>query len=155
MIAANRVLGVALAAMFLVGPAACDKKEGLRITGIEPKSGPYTGGTVTITGSGFQEGAAKDVTVYFGSNPATVLGWIGDSTLKVTAPAVSEDQIGKPVDIQFVFGDARGLTIEKAYTYEEVNKGFGVDALVEGDEAVEGGGTTPPTTPEPDQPAPQ
>ena len=132
------LVAAAFAVMLLLCANGCGKKKGLRITGIEPTSGPYTGGTtVNIKGSGFQEGGAKGVKVYFGGGEAKVIGWIGDDTLKVESPAVKPEEVGKSVDVLLVFDDARDLTIEKAFTYEEVNKGFSVDALTEGGDAVE------------------
>ena len=146
-----------VALVFVLSGAGCSKKEGFKVTGLEPKVGPYTGGTVTITGSGFQEGGARGVTVYFGNRPAKVLGWVGDDRLKVESPPVDEDMIGQTVDVMLVFDDSGEIKIEQAYTYEDVGGAMNVDSLTEGAEGVPpapapGGGATPPaggTTPPP------
>jgi hypothetical protein len=71
------------------------------------------------------------VKVYFGQKPAKVLATVGDEQLKVEAPP---GESGETVDILFVFDDSKTLTIEKAYRYEDIQKGFDVDALTEGDQ---------------------
>jgi hypothetical protein len=105
----------------------CEKKEGLRITGIDPKTGPYTGGTiVTVHGSGFQEGGVKGVKVYFGEKEATRVYIDGDDKIKVEPPAGEIDQT---VDLLFLFDDARKLEYPKAYTYQDFAKTTGAEAL--------------------------
>jgi hypothetical protein len=75
------LFGLSLAAL------GCEKKEGLRITGISPTSGPYQGrDPVTILGSGFQAEGARGVKVYFGDKAANVLGFQGDNRLTVEPP---------------------------------------------------------------------
>ena len=155
---AFRQLGCALVLLVAVGGAGCSKKKELSVTGWDPKVGPYTGGTVTIEGTGFQEGGARGVKVYFGDKEAKVLGWIGDDKLKIEAPP---GEIGQTVDILMVFDDAKDLKIEKAYKYEDVQKSLNVDALTgdkqENDNAPPPSGSTPPpsgSTPPPSAPAP-
>ena len=148
MLRAFRVVGAIAVLLAVTGLGGCKKEPGRRITGWEPKTGPYTGGgTVTFTGSGLS-GTQPDV--YFGNRKANVMAVIGDDTIKVETPA---GEVGKKVDILLTFEDGSNLTIDKAYSYEDVNKGFGVDALVEGKKSVneEGGGATPGGT----APAPQ
>jgi len=137
---AFRQLGCALVLFALVGGAGCSKKKELSVTG----------GTVTIEGTGFQEGGARGVKVYFGDKEAKVLGWIGDDKLKIEAPA---GEIGQTVDILMVFDDAKDIKIEKAYKYEDVQKSLNVDALT-GEKPDD---TTPPpsgSTPPPSGTAP-
>lgn len=152
MSSARRSVLALLAAALLVGGGACSKKKGLHVTGIEPQGGPYTGGTtVSITGSGFQEGSTKGVKVYFGGQQARVLGFVGDDVLKVDSPA---GDAGKTVDVVLVFDDARTSEPLK-YTYTEAGDQFNVDSLVDGKAAA---GTTPPpaagTTPPAGEAAP-
>ena len=149
----SRQLGCALALFVAVGGAGCSKKKELSVTGWDPKVGPYTGGgTVTIEGTGFQEGGARGVKVYFGDKEAKVLGWVGDDKLKIETPP---GEIGSEVNILLVFDDAKDLTIEKAYRYEDVAKDLSVDALT-GDKAKDDGTTPPPggSTPPPSGTAP-
>src|SRR5688572_23442413 len=121
-----RLLGGLIALVVAMSGAGCDKKKGLRIESWEPKTGSYTGGgTVSIKGTGFQEGGARGVKAYFGDKEAKVLGWIGDGELKLEAPA---GEIGKEVNILLVFDDAKDITIEKGYRYEDVSKDLTVDA---------------------------
>ena len=107
--------------------AGCEKEKGLRITDIEPKSGsPLGSSNVTISGSGFEEGGAKGATVYFGDKKAKVIKWMGDSQLVVQPPPGAEGEI---VDVEIIFDDARRHVYEDAYTYADINEGFGVEAL--------------------------
>jgi len=147
---AFRAVGSALALLIAVGGGtACSKKKELSVTGWDPKVGPYTGGgTVTIEGTGFQEGGARGVKVYFGDKEAKVLGWVGDDKLKIETPP---GEIGQEVNILLVFDDAKDLTIEKGYRYEDVAKDLSVDALTgeKKDDATTpppGGATPPPVT---------
>jgi IPT/TIG domain len=123
-----------LSLLAFAGGAGCSEKEGLRVTGIEPKTGSHNGSTqVTIHGSGFQQDGAKGVKVYFGNSEARVIGFVGDNVLKVESPA---GEVGKNVDVLLVFDDSRHLTYEKAFTYaEDATDQFNVDALVEGDKS--------------------
>src|SRR6185503_9957215 len=98
-------------------------------------------GTVTIEGTGFQEGGARGVKVYFGDKEAKVLGWVGDDKLKVETPP---GDVGQEVNILMVFDDAKDITIDKAYRYEDVQKDLTVDALT-GDKPKDDGTTPPPS----------
>ncbi len=148
---AFRAVGSLLALLIAVaGGAGCSKKKELSVTGWDPKVGPYVGGgVVTIEGTGFQEGGARGVKVYFGDKEAKVEGWVGDDKLRVVTPP---GEVGQEVNILLVFDDAKDLTIEKAYRYEDVAKDLSVDALT-GD-VPEGGATPPPSgsTPPPSTP---
>ena len=139
---AFRAVGSALALLIAVGGAGCSKKKELSVTGWDPKVGPYVGGgVVTIEGTGFQEGGARGVKVYFGDKEAKVLGWVGDDKLKIETPP---GEVGQEVNILMVFDDAKDLTIEKAYRYEDVQKDLTVDALT-GDKPKDDGTTPPPS----------
>jgi hypothetical protein len=117
-----------VALMALAALAGCDHKKGLRITSVEPKTGPYTGGTViTLNGSGFMEGGAKGVKIYFNDREATRVYIEGDDKIKVEPPP---GEINETVDILLVFDDARDLKITQAYTYQDFTNTMGADALV-------------------------
>lgn len=132
------------ACVLAAGLAGCEKKKGLTVTGIEPNSGPHTGGTtVTITGTGFQQDGAKGVKVYFGTQEARVLGFVGDGTLKVDSPA---GEVGQTVDVVLVFDDARSSEPLK-FSYVEAGDQFNVDSLVEGEKAAPAGGSAPTAPP--------
>ena len=54
------------------------------VTGLSPSAGPLLGGTlVTITGTGFTRATAVD----FGTNPATNLTVVSDTTITAYSPA--------------------------------------------------------------------
>jgi hypothetical protein len=95
----------------------CEGSSKLRITGIDPNSGPVTGGTlVTVHGNGFQAGGVKGVRVYFGGKEATRVVIEGDDKMKVEPPA---GEPGQTVDLLFLFDDARKLEYPKAFTYKD------------------------------------
>lgn len=128
----STLLALSAAGLLLLAATGCDKKEGLRITNIEPKTGPATGGSsVTIIGSGFEEGGAKGVKVYFGNRTARVMMFQGDDKLIVEPPPGKE---GETVDVEIIFDDARRHVYKDAYTYANLAEGFGVDELTEGEE---------------------
>lgn len=129
----------AIAALCLLAFGACsEEKKGLRITGLSPKTGPYTGGSrVTIEGSGFASGGATGVKVYFGDRLGRQVVFEGDNTLYVEPPPGA---IGETVDVVMIFDDGRKFTYPKAYTYVDLTEGFSVDELTEGKKKKEGGG---------------
>ncbi len=125
-----RSLAGVLGLVLLLGLNACSKDEGLKIKRISPKEGPFEGGDpVTIYGSGFQEGGAKSVNVYFGTRKARVRGFEGNDKLIVEAPGGNK---GETVNVKLIFGDSRTLEIENAYKYIDASAGFGVDEMTEG-----------------------
>jgi hypothetical protein len=138
----SRTVGLALV-LALLGLSGCAKKEGRRVTGWDPKAGPYTGGgTVNFTGNGLDQTGVK---VYFGDKAANVL-YTSETMIKVEAPP---GDVGKAVDILVQFDDAKALPpIEKGYTYEDTQKDLSVDGLVDG-KAGPGTAPTPGTTPTP------
>jgi len=127
-----RCLAAGAALLLLsIGMTGCSKDEGLKIKGISPKEGPYEGGDpVTIYGSGFQEGGAKSVDVYFGTRKARVRGFEGSTKLLVETPG---GKVGESVDVTIIFGDARRLKYENAYKYIDATAGFGVHEMTEGE----------------------
>jgi hypothetical protein len=128
------VVALALAA------GGCDKKGGLRITGLDPKVGPSNGGTlVTVHGSGFQDGGVKGVKVYFGDKEATRVYIDGDEAMKVEPPP---GEVGQTVDVLFLFDDARKLEYPKAYTYQDFSQNNARDSLLK-----EKAGDAPPAAP--------
>ncbi len=115
----------ALIVLLTLGLAGCDKEEGLKIKRISPNSGPITGANpVTIHGTGFQTGGAREVTVFFGNRKATVMGFDGDTKLVVQPPG---GKLGDVVDIMIQFGDSRYFTRKKAYSYVDTKAGFGLE----------------------------
>lgn len=121
----RQVLLTALSVLLVLGFAACEKEKGLKIKRISPSSGPVSGASpVTIHGSGFDSGGARDVTVFFGNRKATVMGYKGDSQLVVQPPG---GKLGEVVDIMIQFGDSRYFTRKKAYTYVDTKAGFGLE----------------------------
>lgn len=114
------LLGLVLFAF--AGASGCDKEKGLKITGIEPKSGPAIGaGVVTILGSGFSEAGKMGASVYFADDKANFLRFEGDDKLMVIPPPGTE---GVTVDVLVVFGDGREHTFSKAYKYQNTKVGF-------------------------------
>lgn len=122
------VVGIALVALGGCG----DKKKGLRIESIEPKVGPYTGGSlITIHGSGFESGGATGVKVYFGDKIGRRVVFEGDTKLQVEPPPGKR---GETVDVMLIFDDGRKFTAQNAYTYENLAEGFSADSLAPGEE---------------------
>lgn len=111
--------------------SGCSKEKGLKVTGFSPKQGSADGGgTVTIHGNGFTQSGAMGVEVYFGDKKARFLNFDGDTEMLVAAPPGTKDET---VDIEVFFGDTRGRKFPGAYTYVDLSKGFGVDALAPSD----------------------
>src|SRR5262249_2417540 len=134
---------LALACAAALATSACGRKPGLRITDIDPKVGPSTGGSlVTVQGSGFQEGGVKGVKVYFGDHEASRVYIDGDDKIKVEPPP---GEVGKTVDLMFLFDDAKTLTYPKAYTYQDFTQNNARDQLFsDKDKAGESGETAKP-----------
>jgi hypothetical protein len=131
---------VVVVVLMLAAWAGCEKKKALSVTGLEPTSGPVDGNTtVTIHGTGFQQGSAKGVKVLFGNHEARVLGFVGDNTLKVDSPA---GEVGQTVDVMLVFDDAR-VSQPLKFTYVEAANAFNVDSLVEGSKQAPAGAQAP------------
>ncbi|WP_321506781.1 IPT/TIG domain-containing protein [uncultured Methanoregula sp.] len=84
-----------------------------RLSGISPSSGPASGGTVRITGSGFT--GTKEV--LFGKQPGAVLDIVDDSHLTVSAP-FSFFPGSVPVSIRNARGFAGSLDPVIMYTYD-------------------------------------
>lgn len=115
-----------------VGSLACDSEKGLKIKSISPKTGPADGaGNVTIHGSGFKEGGAMGVKIYFGDKQARFLRFEGDTKMVVVPPP---GEIGQKVDVQVTFGDGRVHNFPEAYSYIDPKAGFSVDALAPGED---------------------
>lgn len=127
----SRVALLGILAVALMALAGCgDKKEGLRINKLEPKVGPYTGGSlITIHGSGFESGGATGVKVYFGDKLGRRVVFEGDTKLQVEPPPGKR---GESVDVLLIFDDGRKFTAEKAYAYEDLAEGFSTDSLAPG-----------------------
>ncbi len=130
-VVAVTVTAIVTVMLILVIGGCSEKKKGLHVTDIDPKTGPvHGGGQVTIRGSGFQSSGATQVKVYFGQRTAKVLAFEGDSKLVVEPPAGKK---GQTVDVLLVFDDGSPFTYPEAYTYIDPNEGFGVDELTAGE----------------------
>jgi hypothetical protein len=123
-----RTFIIAFALLFAV--AACSEDTKFKVTGIEPNTGAFEGGTrVKIKGNRFTKDGALKATVYFGKGgvehmkSADVLGFQGDDTLLVKTPG---GEIGEKVDVLIIFeGGKKGtaeITLKDAYTYVEEKK---------------------------------
>lgn len=125
-----RVKLAAIAALCLLVFVACsEEKKGLRITGLSPKTGPYTGGSrVTIEGTGFASGGATGVKIYFGEKLGRQVVFEGDTKLYVEPPPGTA---GETVDVIMIFDDGRKFTYPNAYSYADLTEGFSVDELTD------------------------
>jgi len=124
---------LAVLALITLG-TACDKEhKGLRITGFEPKTGPYTGGdAVVFTGSGFTADGVQGVEIWFGHKQGRNVRFRGDTKMIVDAPGGA---VGDVVDIKVKFDNGRSRSFPKAYTYIDPAAGFGVDQLTDKDKS--------------------
>ena len=110
-----------LLAFVLVG-AACGKEDTkLKVTGIEPETGDFQGGTyVRIKGNRFLADGARIAKVYFGTRQGTVVRFASDSELIVEAPG------GKPnekVDVLIIFDPGGQLKVKDGFTFVEKGSG--------------------------------
>ena len=94
--------------------AGCtEKREGISVSNIHPRRGPYMGGDpVTISGTGFS--ATLIDSIHFGKNKARPPIIKENGEVVVEPPS---GDIGQTVDVEIVFDDARTVKIPKAYTY--------------------------------------
>ena len=131
----NRVLVPAIA-LLVLALAACEEDTKLKVTGLEPTSGAFEGGTrVTIKGNRFTKDGQRQVSVWFGSGEAKkkadVLGFQGDSRLVVRAPG---GQPNEKADILIVFEPGGEITLKNAFTYVEEKKADVGDLDIKKDE---------------------
>lgn len=125
----KRTIAAAVGLLAAVIVGCGEKAEGLRITGYEPKTGPYSGGDpVVFHGSGFTSPKVGGAEVWFGTKRATNLRYRGDTEMVVDAPAGA---VGEVVDIVVRFDNGQQRKFPKGYTYIDPAAGFGVDQLVE------------------------
>jgi hypothetical protein len=81
------------------------------VAAVSPVSGPLGGGNVvTITGTGFNHGAA----VRFGTRNATNVTWVSSTQLTVTVPSATSSGA---VDVRVTNTDGKNHTRTNAYTY--------------------------------------
>jgi hypothetical protein len=126
----TKKLVLSLAALALLALAGgCEKEKGLRITGYEPKNGPYTGGdAVVFKGGGFTADGIKGVEIWFGEKRGKNVRFRGDDAMIVDTPGGA---VGEVVDITIRFDEGRTKKLTKAYTYIDPSAGFGVGELTE------------------------
>lgn len=121
---------ILLTIALLLALVGCSEDTKFKVTGIEPNTGAFEGGTrVKIKGNRFTKDGALKATVYFGKGgvehmkSADVLGFQGDDTLLVKTPG---GEIGEKVDILIIFeGGKKGtaeITLKDAFTYVEEKK---------------------------------
>lgn len=108
---------VVLSVLFLLaagGLLACnEKQEGISVSNIHPRRGPYMGGDpVTISGTGFS--ATLIDSIHFGKNKARPPVVKENGDIIVEPPA---GQVNETVDIEIILNDARAVKIPNAYTY--------------------------------------
>ena len=108
------MIGACILALGLAFGAGCGGDEGLKVTKVEPKEGPFGGGDpVRIHGSGFGESGTRKADVYFGQNKAQVLE-ISSDMMIVRPPGGKVDE---KVSIMIVFEHSKKIVIEDAYKY--------------------------------------
>ena len=111
------IAGIALGCLLAL--AGCKEDLKLKVTGLEPTQGNYTGGTyVKILGNRFTKDITRNVKVYFGDRQAQVNGFRSDTELVVIAPG---GEIGKAVDVLVVFDPGGEIRVPKAFTFIERN----------------------------------
>ncbi len=107
---------VVLSVLFLVfvTVVACtQKQEGISVSNIHPRRGPYMGGDpVTISGTGFSSTLIDSI--HFGKNKARPPVVKENGDIIVEPPA---GQVNETVDIEIILNDARAVKIPNAYTY--------------------------------------
>ncbi len=88
---------------------------GVRLTSVSPNTGSTAGGTnVTISGSGFQNGA----TVTIGGVAATNVNLVNATTITASTPlGPANEQVSQPVDIIVTNPDGLSGTLATAFTY--------------------------------------
>ena len=95
----------------------CKEDKKLKVTGIDPTSGDFQGGTkVTIQGNRFTKDGQRAASVYFGGKKADVLGFGGDTQLVVKTPGGNPNE---KVDVLIIFEPGGEITLKQAYTYIE------------------------------------
>ncbi len=88
---------------------------GPKITAISPTSGSTAGGTaITITGSGFQNGASVKIGAALASNVIVV----SSTTITATTPlGPANEQVALPQDVVVTNPDGTSSTLTRAFTY--------------------------------------
>jgi hypothetical protein len=112
----TRALSVAVAVFMLLGlVAACGEDKKLKVTGLDPVSGDFSGGErITIKGNRFTKDGTRTAKVFFGGTKAQVMGFKGDNEMIVMSPP---GEVGKKVDILIVFEPGGEITLKEAFTY--------------------------------------
>lgn len=95
----------------------CGGEEGLTVKRLSRNQGK-AGDSITIHGTGFQAGGTRAVRVYFGNRKAPVIGFNGDSEIKVEVPGGHD--YGTTVDIELVFEPGGSITYPKAFKYADI-----------------------------------
>lgn len=116
----SRLLSVVAVVLLAAGVstlAACKEDTKLKVTGIEPTTGDYQGGTrVVIKGNRFTKDGRRAASVYFGGKSAEVLGFQGDDKMLVKTPG---GQPKEKVDVLIIFEPGGEITLKEAFEYVE------------------------------------
>ncbi len=91
---------------------------GLEVSSVTPSAGPTAGGTtVTVTGSGFEDGAI----VTFGGQAATNVTVVDGETLTCVTPAHAAGAVDVVVDLPGERSGPASVTLEDGYLYADVD----------------------------------
>ncbi len=114
----TRASALALATLLLlalVAAGGCGEDKKLKVTGLDPVSGDFSGGErITIKGNRFTKDGIRTAKVFFGDAKAQVMGFKGDNELIVMSPP---GEIGQKVDILIVFEPGGEITLKEAFTF--------------------------------------
>jgi hypothetical protein len=103
-----------LGTLLLVLATACAEDEGLKVKSLSRTSGA-PGEFITIVGSGFQSGGARDARIYFGNEKVHTAQIKGDDKILVKVPGGIE--MGTTVDIKLIFEPGGDITYPNAFKY--------------------------------------
>jgi hypothetical protein len=111
---------VAILAVLLALVVGCQEDKKLKVTGIEPASGAFEGGTrVIIKGNRFTKDGMRKASVFFGDRKGDVLSFRGDGELIVKTPGGAPNE---KVDVLIIFEPGGEITLKQAFTYIEEKK---------------------------------
>jgi len=100
---------------------ACKEDKKLKVTGIDPSTGDFQGGTVvTFKGNRFTKDGSRRVTVFFGNDgdweKADFIRFRGDDEFMVRAPG---GEAGKTVDVLITFEPGGEIRLRQKFKYVE------------------------------------
>jgi len=119
MLSTKAVSGLIIAATLQLGcgpkrPPAPPPSKFLRVTALEPCTGPADGGQpITIRGEGFL-GQSRAIRVFFGDSQAQVIAVSSDTEVKIEAPAGTA---GQAVDVSIAFDPGGEIKLAGGFTF--------------------------------------